>query len=557
MKSLFCRVSFAAFLLGAAPAWSQLQITEIMYNPSTPSDGFYEWFEVVNTGTEAIDLDGTYIEDFAGFARADFLPAVQSALASNTVIQPGQVAVLYDAFVGGGSPYNYDDAAFRAAWNIPETAATIAVDFFPSLNNSNSAASAGNNSNADTIGFWASQADLALDTVAGVIDANGTTVNAFNNTYFNFSYKSGSGWPASTNGVSIELIGSDVNAGASWALSANGVNGATTSNEILDTSAGFKNSTDDFGSPGQVQTAGTPPVGLHFSEIMYNPASGEPAWEWVEVYNATGAAIDFGATPYVFDDNDDADLAAANLTSGTIANGSAAVLYNASETGVSLADMQTAWGASVNFIPVTEWTALTQGGDGIALWDSYAAYTSEPTTGQGRTFDNAIESIDYGNAEFGWPDDNGTSSIYLTDLTNANATVAVAPAAGDFNGDGLVDAADYTVWRDTEGTGDLRADANGDQVIDGLDYDLWVANYGTITEQSAGPFWALSGSDFNDFISTQATAVPTGGQAVVYAGGEVGSPGVYNGTSLAVSVPEPSSVLLALVALAGLAKRRG
>ncbi|WP_197527417.1 family 10 glycosylhydrolase [Pirellulimonas nuda] len=44
----------------------------------------------------------------------------------------------------------------------------------------------------------------------------------------------------------------------------------------------------------------------------------------------------------------------------------------------------------------------------------------------------------------------------------------------DFNGDGLVDAADYTVWRDTLGsTLDLRADANGDLRIDGLDLDRW------------------------------------------------------------------------------------
>lgn len=56
--------------------------------------------------------------------------------------------------------------------------------------------------------------------------------------------------------------------------------------------------------------------------------------------------------------------------------------------------------------------------------------------------------------------------------------ISVSP--GDFNGDGLVDAADYTIWRDTLGsTTDLRADANGNGAIDGADYDLWVANYGS------------------------------------------------------------------------------
>ncbi|MEQ8848027.1 hypothetical protein [Botrimarina sp.] len=55
---------------------------------------------------------------------------------------------------------------------------------------------------------------------------------------------------------------------------------------------------------------------------------------------------------------------------------------------------------------------------------------------------------------------------------------------GDYNGDGRVDAADYTVWRDTLGsTTDLRA--NGDDSgasqgrIDAQDYQTWRSNYGS------------------------------------------------------------------------------
>ncbi|TWT35311.1 hypothetical protein KOR34_02010 [Posidoniimonas corsicana] len=57
---------------------------------------------------------------------------------------------------------------------------------------------------------------------------------------------------------------------------------------------------------------------------------------------------------------------------------------------------------------------------------------------------------------------------------------------GDYNYDGVADAADYTVWRDTLGsTTDLRA--NGDNTgasagkIDRADYLLWRANYGNTT----------------------------------------------------------------------------
>jgi hypothetical protein len=50
---------------------------------------------------------------------------------------------------------------------------------------------------------------------------------------------------------------------------------------------------------------------------------------------------------------------------------------------------------------------------------------------------------------------------------------------GDYNGDGLVNAADYTVWRDTlNSTSNLAADGNDDRVIDQQDYDIWNANYG-------------------------------------------------------------------------------
>ncbi|QDT67441.1 hypothetical protein MalM25_03390 [Planctomycetes bacterium MalM25] len=51
--------------------------------------------------------------------------------------------------------------------------------------------------------------------------------------------------------------------------------------------------------------------------------------------------------------------------------------------------------------------------------------------------------------------------------------------AGDYNNDGLVDAADYTVWRDNEGApaGTLPNDADGG-VIGTAQYDTWRNNYG-------------------------------------------------------------------------------
>jgi hypothetical protein len=63
--------------------------------------------------------------------------------------------------------------------------------------------------------------------------------------------------------------------------------------------------------------------------------------------------------------------------------------------------------------------------------------------------------------------------------------VARLDLLGDYNGNGIVDAADYTVWRDTLGQlgANLAADGTGpmgvpDGVVDQLDYALWKANFG-------------------------------------------------------------------------------
>jgi hypothetical protein len=62
--------------------------------------------------------------------------------------------------------------------------------------------------------------------------------------------------------------------------------------------------------------------------------------------------------------------------------------------------------------------------------------------------------------------------------------------AGDFNIDGIVDAADYTVWRDSLGanvaTPYTGADGNGNGVVDQADYGIWSANFGMTTPPGAG-----------------------------------------------------------------------
>ncbi|QDV78513.1 hypothetical protein [Botrimarina mediterranea] len=64
------------------------------------------------------------------------------------------------------------------------------------------------------------------------------------------------------------------------------------------------------------------------------------------------------------------------------------------------------------------------------------------------------------------------SELILTSLTGLS---------GDFDNNGVVDAADYTVWRDNLGAPTHRLfNATLDGVVGSLQYDAWSANYGAI-----------------------------------------------------------------------------
>lgn len=108
--------------------------------------------------------------------------------------------------------------------------------------------------------------------------------------------------------------------------------------------------------------------------------------------------------------------------------------------------------------------------------------------GVGETIDQIQRVYDDGRADsltfFSW------GSLLNGSSLNNQRAAAVAQwyeetfgVEGDLNGDGLVDAADYTVWRDAfEGALDPSGDVNGDGLVDRTDYDLWSAAYG----ESAG-----------------------------------------------------------------------
>lgn len=94
--------------------------------------------------------------------------------------------------------------------------------------------------------------------------------------------------------------------------------------------------------------------------------------------------------------------------------------------------------------------------------------------------------FDFASSDVGRFGMNTPAYFAMDDLT---LNVDVTP--GDYNLDGNVDAADYTVWRDSLESSVTRrgAGADGDLsgVIDQLDWSVWANNYGSTSAPTAIP----------------------------------------------------------------------
>jgi hypothetical protein len=73
-------------------------------------------------------------------------------------------------------------------------------------------------------------------------------------------------------------------------------------------------------------------------------------------------------------------------------------------------------------------------------------------------------------------------------LYDSESVQLVIGIPGDYNDDGTVSAADYTVWRNTLGQfgPSLTADGDGSGLVDQGDYAVWKANYGASAGTGAG-----------------------------------------------------------------------
>lgn len=95
----------------------------------------------------------------------------------------------------------------------------------------------------------------------------------------------------------------------------------------------------------------------------------------------------------------------------------------------------------------------------------------------------------------GWTGLNGSGifnrdNATVFDQDTVDALTGGSGPTGDYNGDGIVDAADYTVWRNTlgqvvdpHGSG---ADGNANGEIDAGDYLFWKERYGDVIPSGSG-----------------------------------------------------------------------
>jgi hypothetical protein len=68
------------------------------------------------------------------------------------------------------------------------------------------------------------------------------------------------------------------------------------------------------------------------------------------------------------------------------------------------------------------------------------------------------------------------------------ADLGFVPLSGDYNQNGVVDVADYVVWRKTAGQSgpNLSADGNHDGLVNQDDYNIWRGHFGQPSGTGSG-----------------------------------------------------------------------
>jgi hypothetical protein len=240
----------------------------------------------------------------------------------------------------------------------------------------------------------------------------------------------------------------------------------------------FEDSLIGFLGAALLPTSSNNPVGIHAAQVAAVDLTSQPNVTSLEGYDAsstrlTGLTFErpwrvghFGAVPQ------DGDYTLYMEFTMATTSGS----YRASTNRL---DRPAAFQNTIAQLPFS-FTWETEG------------YLGDPFAAGGVPLDQILD-IDYALlVEVISPTSGGTGFFnaegfnILYEVSSASASAA----AGDFNGDGFVDAADYTAWRDNEGAAESSlavGSTDGSGLVDAADYDLWVVNYGQNASASGVP----------------------------------------------------------------------
>lgn len=146
---------------------------------------------------------------------------------------------------------------------------------------------------------------------------------------------------------------------------------------------------------------------------------------------------------------------------------------------------------------------------------------------------------------------NPTYTAAANDTFDILKTVGSSLPAGDYNGNGSVGNEDYDVWKAAFGTVSAAADGNGNGTVDAADYVVWRNNFGA----TGAPGGTINGTFSNVVVSDPGNALSGFTLQVLYSSSLVQLKVVGPGSSSITTIPEPSALASAGIALMLLACR--
>jgi hypothetical protein len=122
---------------------------------------------------------------------------------------------------------------------------------------------------------------------------------------------------------------------------------------------------------------------------------------------------------------------------------------------------------------------LTTGGVGATSYHDIALVYRPGIAGVTFEFDGVARAVTTGESQ---QHDNallwGNLSAAGRGQMNFNRVIFEVMVPGDYNRNGRVDSADYTIWRDSFGSNRSAADGDGNGTVNSADYNFWKNRFG-------------------------------------------------------------------------------